>query len=138
MKKPNLKAFAKKAIHTRCDAFMDDEFIVGNLSDNKTVWEAGQEFYPEYSCSPELPEVIPYEGNYMQGIYNCVTANSAKKGSKALLSTCSYFAEIGEEYYVFWCHTIHKTEKYGEQDHFDWCIWTPNTKHYNDRKKEEV
>ena len=138
MKKPKLKDFGKGAIHTRCDAFMDDEFIKPHIWEDKTKkgdtrieWEAGQEFYPEYSCKPELPKIIEYEGGYYQGSYNFVDDSKAE-----LFLACSYFAEIGEEYYVFYCHSVHTTEKYGEQDHFEWIIWTPNIKHMN--KRQEV
>ena len=133
MKKPDIKTFGEGAIHTRCDAFMDDSFIVPHIFEDKTVWKAGQEFSPDYSCSPELPEVIAYEGEHMQGTFNFVSDSKAE-----LYLACSYFREIGQRYFVFFSHTVHTTEKYGEQDHFDWCIWTPNTKHLNKRKKEEV
>ena len=140
IKKPNIKAFGKGAIHSRCDAFKDDAFVIPHCWEDATKengirvqWEGGQEFYPHYSCKHELPEIIEYEGGYMQGTYNFVNDSKAE-----LFLACSYFAEMGWEYYVFFSHSIHKSEKYGEQDHYDWCIWTPNTKHFNKRKKEVV
>ena len=140
----NARENGRKAIHGSCDAFMDDEFIKPHawLDKSKKAgirveWKPGNDFFPHLSCKAELPEIIEYEGGYYQGVYHFVAANTMKKDSRALSAACSWFKEIGEEYYVFWCHSIHESHKYGEQDQYDWVIWTPNFKHYNKRKVEK-
>ena len=153
MKKPDIKIFGEHTIHTRCDAFFREDFF-GDLEWAKGVCKGRKvpcessfdsrghyyrEFYPDYSCKKDHPKLIEYgrpKGDklpYIQGIFNYLDDSMGE-----LYLACSYFAEIGEEYYVFFSHSIHKSEKYGEQDHYDWCIWTPNTKHFNKRKKEVV
>ena len=122
MKKPNLKAFAEKAIHTSCDAFYCEIFFDGEHN----------EFYGELSCKKKIPKLISYEDGHIQGRFNYL---GEPLGDLYLL--CSHYAEIGEEYYVFWSHSIHSSEKFGEKDFFDWVVWTPNSEHYNDIKKEQ-
>ena len=89
-------------------------------------------FYGELSCKKKYPKLISYEDGHIQGRFNFVGGSI---GDLYLL--CSHYAEIGEEYYVFWSHSIHTSEKFGEKDFFDWVVWTPNSEHTNDLKKEE-
>ena len=90
------------------------------------------EFYGELSCKKKIPKLINYEDGHIQGRFNYL---GEPLGDLYLL--CSHYAEIGEEYYVFWSHSIHTSEKFGEKDFFDWVVWTPNSEHYNDIKKEQ-
>ena len=123
MKKPNLKAFAEKAIESSPDAFYCEDFF---------EWE-NREFQPTLSCKKEHPKVVRHGNDRtIQGVYHFVSESVGD-----LYLVCSYFAEIGEEYYVFWSHSIHKSEKFGEQDHFNWVVWTPNMKHQFNHDKEE-
>ena len=124
MKKPNLKVFAEKTINSSCDAFVREDFFpIGGMH---------PEFYEELSCKKKYPKLISYEDGHIQGRFDFV---GESVGDLYLL--CSHYAEIGEEYYVFWSHSIHTSEKFGEKDFFDWVVWTPNSEHYNDLKKEE-
>ena len=132
MKKPNLKAFAEKAIHTSCDAFYCEIFF-GELFAPE---DKHREFYPDISCKKKHPAPFFVDRDVdgsIQGRFNYL---GESVGDLYLL--CSHYAEIGEEYYVFWSHSIHTSEKFGEKDFFDWVVWTPNSEHYNDLKKEEV
>ena len=112
MKKPNLKAFAEKAIHTSCDAFYCEIFFDGEHN----------EFYGELSCKKKHPELISYEDGHIQGTFHFVNYSAGD-----LYLACSYFAEIGEEYYCFFT---------AERENPEWVIWTPNSEHYNERSKE--
>ena len=114
MKKPDIKAFGKKAINTSQDAFHIEVFFPsGNMQ---------AEFYGELSCKKKHPDLIHYEDGHIQGTFHFVSASKAD-----LFLACSYFSEIGEEYYCFYT---------GDLDKPEFVIWTPNTKHFNKRKKE--
>ena len=120
------RAFADKAIHSSCNAFWREDFF--DYSPGKYGY-AGGEYYPELSWNMEpIPEPIPIEEEDMrvQGTFHFVD-----KSVSDLHLVCSHFADIGEDYYVFWSHSIHTSEKFGEKDFFDWVIWTPNTEHYS-------
>jgi len=107
------KAFADQAIHTSCDAFLREDFF------GYRKGEAGQEYYPELSCGKDLP-ICSFSDDEddltIQGVFHLLT-NSASD----LWLVCSHFADIGEEYYVF----FNVSETSG------WVVWTPNSEHYN-------
>ena len=115
------KAFADQAIHTSCDAFFREDFF------GYRKGEAGQEYYPELSCGKKLPkwqDLKDFGSNdgieTIQGRFNYLT-NSASD----LWLVCSHFADIGEEYYVFF-----QADWDGNTDQ-EWVVWTPNSEHYN-------
>ena len=119
MKKPDIKAFAEKTIHQSCDAF-----VRGDSLEDKFSFP----FYGELSCKKKYPKLISYEDGHIQGRFNFVGGSI---GDLYLL--CSHYAEIGEEYYTFF-----SADWDNHDERCEWVIWTPNTKHFNDRKKEEV
>ena len=111
------KAFADQAIHTSCDAFFREDFFAYSEG------EAGQEYYPELSCGKKLPkwqDLKDFGSNdgieTIQGRFNYLT-----KSASDLWLVCSHFADIGEEYFVF----FNVSETSG------WVVWTPNSEHYN-------
>jgi hypothetical protein len=111
------KAFADQAIHTSCDAFFREDFFAYRKG------EAGQEYYPELSCGKDLP-ICSFSDDEddltIQGVFHHLT-NSASD----LWLVCSHFADIGEEYYVFF-----QADWDGNTDQ-EWVVWTPNSEHYN-------
>jgi len=121
------RAFADTAIHTSCDAFWREDFF--DYSPGEYGY-AGGEYYPKLSWNMEpIPEPIPIEEEDMrvQGTFHFVNDSVSD-----LHLVCSHFADIGEDYYVFFNDqpytigddpTIHPYQ--------DWCVWTPNTEHYN-------
>ena len=147
MKKPDIKIFGEHTIHTRCDAFFREDFF-GELKWAKEVCKGRKvpcessfdsrghyyrEFYPDYSCKKDHPKLIEYgrpKGDklpFIQGIFNYLDDSMGE-----LYLACSYFAEIGEEYYTFF------SCDWDNHERSEWVIWTPNTKHFNKRKKEVV
>ncbi len=138
MRKPDIKIFGEHTIHTRCDAFYREDFF-GDLKWAKGVCKGRKvngmyrEFYPDYSCKKDHPKLIEYgrpKGDnfpYIQGIFNFLNDSMGE-----LYLACSYFAEIGEEYYTFF------SCDWDNHERSEWVIWTPNTKHFNKRKKEVV
>jgi len=140
MKKPDIKTFGEHTIHTRCDAFFRGDFF-GDLKWAKEVCKGTyaqkvngvyREFYPDYSCKKYHPKLIEYESPkednlpYIQGIFNYLDDSMGD-----LYLACCYFAEIGEEYYTFF-----SADWDNHDGRCEWVIWTPNTKHFNKRKKE--
>ena len=137
MKKPDIKIFGEHTIHTRCDAFFREDFF-GDLEWAKEVCKGRKvdgmyrEFYPDFSCKKDHPKLIEYPpisktDNLIriQGTFNFVDDSMGE-----LYLACSYFAEIGEEYYTFF------SCDWDNHERSEWVIWTPNTKHFNKRKKE--
>lgn len=122
------RAFADTAIHTSCDAFFREDFFAYSEG------EAGHEYYPKLSCGKKLPKWQELEDfgstdgiEKIKGTFHFVGDSAAD-----LHLVCSHFADIGEDYYVFFNDqpytigddpTIHPYQ--------DWCVWTPNTEHYN-------
>jgi hypothetical protein len=120
MKKPDLKAFAKRAIDQSCDAYYYDVFFgSGGMC---------PEFYGELSCKKKHPKLIDYEDGHIQGRFNFLKDADYGGSIGDLYLLCSHYAEIGEEYYVFW---------WGNSKEQRWVVWIPNSEHYNDLKKEE-
>jgi hypothetical protein len=114
------KAFADKAIHSSCDAFWREDFF--DYSPGKYGY-AGGEYYPELSWNMEpIPEPIIEEEDHMrvQGTFHFVGDSVAD-----LHLVCSHFADIGEDYYVFF-----QADWDGNTDS-EWVVWTPNAEHYN-------
>jgi hypothetical protein len=113
----NKRAFADTAIHTSCDAFFREDFFAYSEG------EAGHEYYPKLSCGKKLPKWQELEDfgstdgiEKIKGTFHFLTDSAAD-----LHLVCSHFADIGEDYYVF----FNVSETSG------WVIWTPNTEHYN-------
>ena len=117
----NKRAFADKAIHSSCDAFWREDFF--DYSPGKYGY-AGGEYYPELSWNMEpIPEPIPIEEEEdmrVQGTFHFVGDSAAD-----LHLVCSHFADIGEDYYVFF-----QADWDGNTDS-EWVVWTPNAEHYN-------
>ena len=116
------KAFADQAIHSSCDAFFREDFFSYIAGDNGY---AGGEYYPELSCKAKLPTPgnmsTTYEGEmWVQGTFHFLTDSAAD-----LHLVCSHFADIGEDYYVFF-----QADWDGNTEQ-EWVVWTPNTEHYN-------
>ena len=111
------KAFVEQAINTSCDAFFREDFF------SFQEGEAGQEHYPELSCGKSLPEwaTISEESEMIQGQYNYLTSSATD-----LWLVCSYYAEKGEDYFVFY-----DVNDLDNQDANGWVIWLPNEKHMN-------
>ena len=134
MKKPDIKIFGEHTIHTRCDAFFREDFF-GDLKWAKEVCKGRKvngmyrEFYPDYSCKKDHPKLIEYETPkednlpFIQGIFNYLDDSMGD-----LYLACTYFAEINEEYYTFFSADLDSHD-----GRCEWVIWTPNTKHFNER-----
>ena len=114
--------FANQAINTTCDAFFREDFF------SFLEGEAGQEYYPDLSCGKKLPKWHEIEGfgssdgiEKIQGIFHFLTDSATD-----LWLVCSYFAEKGEDFFVFFeVNDIENKDKNG------WVVWLPNAKHLN-------
>ena len=117
----NKRAFADTAIHTSCDAFFREDFFAYSEG------EAGHEYYPKLSCGKKLPKWQELEDfgstdgiEKIKGTFHFVGDSAAD-----LHLVCSHFADIGEDYYVFF-----QADWDGNTDS-EWVVWTPNAEHYN-------
>ncbi len=116
------KVFVDKAIKGSCDAHLTEDLF------SYEEGEAGPGYHPELSCGKKLPrwQGLKDFGDTDGGVRIQGRFNFLGECVSDLYLVCSHFADIGEDYYVFWSHTIH-----AEKDFFDWVIWTPNSEHYN-------
>ena len=106
--------FANQAIIQTCDAFFREDFF------SFQEGEAGQEYYPDLSCGEKLPEAESWNGT-IQGIFHFLTESASD-----LWLVCSYFAEKGEDFFVF--YEVNDIEN---KDENGWVVWLPNAKHLN-------
>ena len=107
-------SFANQAIIQTCDAFFREDFF------SFQEGEAGQEYYPDLSCGEKLPEAESWNGT-IQGIFHFLTESASD-----LWLVCSYFAEKGEDFFVF--YEVNDIEN---KDENGWVVWLPNAKHLN-------
>tara|TARA_R110002126_G_scaffold82971_1_gene202931 strand:+ start:527 stop:892 length:366 start_codon:yes stop_codon:yes gene_type:complete len=120
MKNPNKlhkKHFVELAHHSRCPAHFRLDFF--SLEESGT----GREFYPDLSSERMHPECkFQNDPRYIQGTFMFLSESASD-----LYLMCSYYAEIGEPYYVFF-------DAHNEEDGaFDflrgWVIWLPERKY---------
>ena len=114
MKKLDKKAFVEQAYHTSCQAHFREDFF------SYQEGEAGHEFYPHLSCNDDPPqwEFIEEGSNDIQGRFYYLTESASD-----LYLICSYYAEIGTPYYVFF-----NASEDEEIDPSGWVIWLPEEK----------
>ena len=117
------KNFVEHAHHSRCPAYFRDDFF--------SLEEGGRrrEFYPDLSSEKMHPEYkfrfekeLKNDARYIQGTFMFLSESASD-----LYLICSYYAEIGEPYYVFF------DAHYEEDGAFDflrgWVIWLPERKY---------
>ena len=110
------KNFVELAHHTSCQAHFREDFF-GFAKEAGT----GHEFYPDLSSERTYPEpVFRNDPRYIQGIFQYLSASASD-----LYLMCSYYAEIGEPYYVFFNV---ENEDEGYLDDSGWVIWLPERK----------
>ena len=109
--------FANQAINTTCDAFFREDFF------SYQEGEAGQEYYKELSCGKKLTqwEFVDEGTDNIQGIFHFLTESATD-----LWLVCSYFAEKGEDFFVFF-----EVNDIENKDENGWVVWLPNAKHLN-------
>ena len=120
--------FANQAIESTCDAFYMQSFF-----GEEGYPSSQQEYYSELSCGKSLPELENKETNEdgtwilsddyytIQGVFHFLTDSASD-----LWLVCSYFAEKGEDFFVFF------KEEYPEDVYpKGWVVWLPNAKHLN-------
>ncbi len=111
------KNFVELAHHSRCPAHFRLDFFSLREKD------IGHEFYPDLSSERTYPEpVFRNDARYIQGTFMYLSESASD-----LYLMCSYYAEIGEPYYVFF-------DAHSEEDGaFDflrgWVIWLPERKY---------
>ena len=109
------KNFVELAHHSSSQAHFREVFF---------SWEgsgAGREFYPDLSSERTHPKpVFRNDHRYIQGIFMYVTESVSD-----LYLICSYYAEIGEPYYVFF--NVENKEEENSNDS-GWVIWLPERK----------
>ena len=108
--------FANQAIKSTHNAFLHDYFF------SYQEGEAGQEYYPELSCGKKVPQwkFVDEGTDNIQGVFHYVTHSASD-----LWLVCSYFAEKGEDFFVFFdCRDE-------DRDKHAWVVWLPNAKHLN-------
>ena len=109
--------FANQTIKSTYNAFLHDYFF------SYQEGEAGQEYYPELSCGKKLPQwkFVDEGTDNIQGIFHFLTDSASD-----LWLVCSYFAEKGEDFFVF--YDVNDIEN---KDENGWVVWLPNAKHLN-------
>ena len=111
--------YANHAIHTTQNAHFREDFF--SLKEG----EAGIEYYSELSCGKEIPDLILSEDeddyiDNIQGIFHYIY-NTASD----LWLVCSYFAEKGKDFFVFYDCQDEDRNKHS------WVVWLPNSKQHN-------
>ena len=108
------KNFVELAQHTSCQAHFRLDFFSLREKD------IGHEFYPDLSSERTYPEpVFRNDPRYIQGIFQYLSASASD-----LYLICSYYAEIGEPYYVFF--NVENEEGFSNDS--GWVIWLPERK----------
>lgn len=109
------KNFVELAHHLRCPAHFRNDFF-------SYTGGTGREFYPDLSSEKSHPEfVFRNDGRYIQGTFMYLSESASD-----LYLSCSYYAEIGEPYFVFF--NI-ENEDGGYLDNSGWVIWLPERKY---------
>ena len=114
--------FANQTIIQTNDAFFREDFF--GYESNPS---SGGEYYKELSCGKDLPEIeidertTGVEDGTIQGIFHFLTDSASD-----LWLVCSYFAEKGEDFFVF--YDVNDIEN---KDENGWVVWLPNAKHLN-------
>ena len=108
------KAFVEQAYHTSCNAYFREDFFIPDPSTHSP-----QEFYPELSYKQQLKQFRHIddddETHDIQGRFYFLTESASD-----LYLMCSYYAEIGTPYFVFF-HVAGK----GDNNPSGWVIWLP-------------
>ena len=111
--------FANQTIIQTCDAFFREDFF--GYESNPS---SGGEYYKELSCGKDLP-ICSFSDDEddlnIQGIFHFLTDSASD-----LWVVCSYFAEKGEDFFVF--YDVNDIEN---KDENGWVVWLPNAKHLN-------
>ena len=109
------KNFVELAHESRCAAHFRADFF--SLEESGT----GREFYPDLSSERTHPEfVFRNDPRYIQGIFMYLSESASD-----LYLICSYYAEIGEPYYVF----FNDQEWEENSGNSGWVIWLPERKY---------
>ena len=110
--------FANQAIKSTYDAFFREDFF--GYESNPS---SGGEYYKELSCGKDLP-ICSFSDDEddlnIQGIFHFLTDSASD-----LWLVCSYFAEKGEDFFVFFACRDEDRDKHA------WVVWLPNAKHLN-------
>ena len=110
------KHFVELAHHSRCPAHFRLDFFSLREKD------IGHEFYPDLSSERTYPEpVFGDDARYIQGTFMYLSESVSD-----LYLMCSYYAEIGEPYFVFFNV---ENEDEGSLDNSGWVIWLPERKY---------